>query len=61
VRFGRYPRRVARDEDSVAKLKKCTLTNLDNERPTWLANAHHRLDVAVFAAYGWPADLSDDE
>ena len=28
---------------------------------TSLANAHRRLDEAVFAAYGWPADLSDDE
>ena len=32
-----------------------------NERPAWLANAHKRLDEAVFAAYGWPADLSDDD
>ncbi len=23
--------------------------------------AHGRLDEAVAAAYGWPADLSDDE
>jgi len=22
---------------------------------------HRALDTAVFAAYGWPADLSDDE
>jgi hypothetical protein len=29
--------------------------------PAWLANAHRRLDEAVFAAYGWPADLSDDD
>ncbi len=28
---------------------------------TWLYNAHKKLDVAVFAAYGWPVDLSDDE
>ena len=35
--------------------------NLYNERPAWLANAHRRLDAAVAAAYGWPADLSDDE
>jgi hypothetical protein len=34
---------------------------LYNERPAWLANAHKRLDEAVFAAYGWPADLSDDD
>ena len=24
-------------------------------------NAHRKLDAAVFAAYGWPVDLSDDE
>jgi hypothetical protein len=57
----RYPRIVAPDAASAAKLKKRTLTNLDNERPAWLANAHQRLDAAVFAAYGWPVDLSDDE
>ena len=36
-----------------------TLTNLYNQRPTWLANAHADLDAAVFAAYGWPNDLPD--
>lgn len=44
-----------------ADLKKRTLTNLYNQRPTWLDNAHKKLDVAVFAAYGWPLDLSDDD
>ena len=43
-----------------AELKKRTLTNLYNARPTWLDNAHKTLDAAVFAAYGWPADLSDE-
>ena len=43
------------------ELKKRTLTNLYNQRPEWLANAHRRLDEAVFAAYGWPADLSKQE
>ncbi len=38
-----------------------TLTNLYNERPTWLAHAHAALDAAVLDAYGWPADLADDE
>ena len=42
-------------------LKKRTLTNLYNENPTWLQNAHRKLDEAVFAAYGWPSNLSDDE
>ena len=31
-----------------------------NERPHWLTLAHERLDRAVFDAYGWPRDLSDD-
>jgi hypothetical protein len=44
-----------------AELARRTLTNLYNTRPTWLANAHATLDAAVFAAYGWPADLADDE
>ncbi len=46
---------------NATELKKRTLTNLYNARPTWLANAHARLDVAVYAAYGWPADLADEE
>ncbi len=33
------------------KLKKRTLTNLYNERPTWLRLAHRKLDEAVLAAY----------
>jgi hypothetical protein len=37
------------------------LTNLYNQRPTWLDLAHRRLDEAVFDAYGWPLDLSDDD
>jgi hypothetical protein len=56
----RYPRIVTRDAAAAEKLKKRTLTNLYNESPTWLKNAHRTLDEAVFAAYGWPADLSDD-
>ena len=43
-----------------AELAVRTLTNLYNERPTWLANAHADLDRAVLAAYGWPADLADE-
>lgn len=49
------------DERAAALLKQRTLTNLYNERPAWLANAHRELDEAVAAAYGWPADLTDDE
>ncbi len=43
------------------ELKKRTLTNLYNQRPTWLANAHRKLDRAVFAAYGWPEALADED
>lgn len=43
------------------KLKDRTLTNLYNKRPDWLDLAHKRLDAAVFDAYGWPHDLSDDD
>jgi type II restriction/modification system DNA methylase subunit YeeA len=44
-----------------ADLKKRTLTNLYNARPTWLDLAHKKLDAAVATAYGWPSDLSDEE
>ncbi len=57
----RYPRLEPRDAECAAKLKKRTLTNLYNERPAWLDLAHKKLDAAVAAAYGWPADLSDDQ
>ena len=46
---------------SAAELKKRTLTNLYNQRPTWLQLAHEKLDAAVDAAYGWPSDLPDTE
>jgi type II restriction/modification system DNA methylase subunit YeeA len=46
---------------SAAELKKRTLTNLYNENPTWLQDAHRELDHAVFAAYGWPNNLNDQE
>ena len=41
--------------------KDRTLTNLYNKRPAWLADAHRKLDEAVFAAYGWPPALTDPE
>jgi hypothetical protein len=50
-------------EDSIgpSELKQRTLTNLYNERPTWLEMAHNRLDEAVSLAYGWDPDLPADE
>ncbi|HLX62424.1 MAG TPA: DNA methyltransferase [Planctomycetota bacterium] len=57
----RYPRLLPADADCAKRLAKRTLTNLYNERPAWLDLAHKKLDEAVSAAYGWPADLSDEQ
>jgi hypothetical protein len=46
---------------SEAELKKRALTNLYNQRPTWLDLAHKRLDEAALDAYAWPHDLTDDQ
>ena len=43
------------------ELRLRTMTNLYNERPTWLDIAHKEIDEAVLAAYGWSADLADDD
>ena len=57
-----YPKRpVPRDEEAAIALRERTLTNLYNTRPQWLVDAHNALDVAVAAAYGWSADISDDD
>ena len=45
---------------SVDELARRTLTNLYNQRPSWLANAHADLDRAVLDAYGWPPDVDDN-
>jgi hypothetical protein len=37
------------------------LTNLYNQRPRWLDDAHKTLDRAVASAYGWPEDISTEE
>jgi type II restriction/modification system DNA methylase subunit YeeA len=47
----------ATDDD----LRKRTLTNLYNQRPSWLAQAHERLDRAVHASYGWEYPLDSEE
>ena len=49
------------DGATERELKKRTLTNLYNQRPTWLDLAHRKLDQAVFNAYGWPHDLTEEE
>ena len=57
-----YPRRpVPRDAKAATALKRRSLTNLYNARPHWLLDAHAQLDAAVASAYGWPAEITNDE
>ena len=48
-----FPLRPVAKPGHEVELKKRTLTNLYNARPTWLAHAHRELDAMVAAAYGW--------
>jgi len=57
-----YPDRILpKNVVAAVELKKRTLTNLYNMRPQWLADADGDLDAAVAAAYGWPADISEED
>jgi type II restriction/modification system DNA methylase subunit YeeA len=59
-----YPDRVVARPDFEQELAKRTLTNLYNQGPAWLAQAHAALDAAVAAAYGWvdwTTAMADDE
>ncbi len=56
-----YPKRpVATAAAPLQALGRRTLTNLYNERPQWLVDAHAELDAAVAGAYGWAPDISAD-
>ncbi len=58
----RYPDRILpKNAEAAVKLKERTLTNLYNQRPRWLADAHDELDRAVAAAYGWPEDIAIED
>ena len=58
----KYPDRVLpKTTEAAVKLKQRTLTNLYNQRPRWLADAHEALDRAVAAAYGWPEDIATED
>ena len=57
-----YPDRILpKDTAAAATLRERTLTNLYNQRPQWLVDAHRDLDAAVAGAYGWPADISEED
>jgi len=48
-------------EEFESQLKTRTLTNLYNEKPTWLLGLHRDLDEAVAEAYGWTWPMGDEE
>jgi type II restriction/modification system DNA methylase subunit YeeA len=59
-----YPDRIVAKAGFEKELAKRTLTNLYNQSPAWLAQAHEALDAAVAAAYGWvdyTPSMADDE
>ena len=57
-----YPQKpVARDDECARRLKSRTLTNLYNNKPQWLSDAHAQLDAAVAAAYGWSSDITEEK
>jgi type II restriction/modification system DNA methylase subunit YeeA len=53
-----YPDRAVPKTGHEKALAARTLTNLYNEPPQWLIDAHRTLDVAVASAYGWTEDIS---
>jgi hypothetical protein len=57
-----FPSRILPvDVVAASELRNRTLTKLYNEKPQWLVDAHRDLDAAVASAYGWSADISDDD
>ncbi|WP_210211034.1 class I SAM-dependent DNA methyltransferase [Mesorhizobium sp. M9A.F.Ca.ET.002.03.1.2] len=57
-----YPERILpKDAVAASILRERTLTNLYNQRPQWLVDVHCELDAAVAAAYGWPAEISEED
>jgi type II restriction/modification system DNA methylase subunit YeeA len=61
-----FPDRILPRSPAAAQaLKARTLTKLYNTRGTpegaWLDGLHQKLDEAVAAAYGWPADISEED
>jgi hypothetical protein len=52
-----FPRPTDKQREAIAT----TARELDTKRAAWLRMIHERLDVAVFAAYGWDPAMSDEE
>jgi len=57
-----YPDRLLpKNRKAADELRGRTLTRLYNEYPSWLEDAHRKVDDAVAEAYGWPTSISNDE
>lgn len=59
-----FPSRLLPRLGHEIDVKKRTITDLYNEAPPWLSDAHQKLDRAVARAYGWAdysVSISDDE
>jgi len=57
-----FPSRLlGKNETADYELARRTLTNLYNDEPEWLIEAHRALDEAVAMAYGWPVDISEED
>ena len=59
-----YPDRILPRPGCESELKKRTMTDLYNDPPAWLVNAHAELDQSVARAYRWTdysAAMPDDE
>ena len=57
-----YPKRpIPTPTAPLNQLRRRTLTNLYNHRPQWLADAHVALDASVAVAYGWNANISEED
>ena len=57
-----YPKRALPTATApIKELGRRTLTNLYNERPQWLVDAHVKLDIAVATAYAFAPTISDQD
>jgi type II restriction/modification system DNA methylase subunit YeeA len=52
---------VLNDPNGDAKTLTALYNKLEKGNASWLSNAHRVLDEAVFAAYGWPIELTDEQ
>ncbi len=56
----RFPRLVPPNAKCAQNLAQRTLTTHHNQMSAGLVQTHKRLDAEVFAAYGWPPHLENN-